>query len=88
MRTQPWLRTPGTLAGALVPWMPRPSLGSPRRTNTGPSGFFGPGGTLVMPFFNSFWMDLGMCQVGLKAFAPILCEPMLVCVIALPTATG
>ena len=35
IRTQPWLRTPGTLAGAFVPWMPRPSLGSPRRTNTG-----------------------------------------------------
>ena len=54
IRTQPWLRTPGTLAGAFVPWMPRPSLGSPKRTNTGPSGFFGPGGIEVTPLFSSF----------------------------------
>ena len=54
MRTQPWLRTPGTLEGALVPWMPKPSFGSPMRTNTGPSGLSGPGGTVVLPFFNSF----------------------------------
>ena len=65
MRTQPWLRTPGTLAGALVPWIPRLNLGSPRRTNTGPSGLFGPAGTLFTPSLRSFWMDLGMCQTGL-----------------------
>ena len=88
MRTQPWLTTPGTLAGLLVPWMPKPSLGLPKRTNTGPSGFFGPGGTDFTPSPRSFWMDSGMCQVGLNAFAPILCSPILVCDIALPTPTG
>ena len=49
MRTQPWLRTPGTLLGALVPWMPKPNFGSPKRTNTGPKGLRGPGGTVFTP---------------------------------------
>ena len=31
---------------------------------------------------------MGMCQVGLKALAPILCSPNVVWVMALPTATG
>jgi hypothetical protein len=58
------------------------------RTNTGPSGLLGPGGIVFTPSLRSFWMLRGICQVGLNALTPILCSPKLVCVIALPTATG
>ena len=67
---KPWLRTPGTWQGGIGAECIRLNLGSPRRTNTGPSGLFGPGRyafNAVIAFFLDRFRNVPNRVVGFGA---------------------